>query len=330
VQKRTSQLVRQFEKLKVTESNLELIIDGMPDGILILDMGGSILFSNPAAQGLLEQGKAKLRGQIIGLPSGKDIIEVDVLSADGDSRAVEIRTVDIRWEDTPCQMAILSDVTERREAESRIRALSRRLLDVQEKERREMGHALHDEVGGSLTILRLALEKARPMHGSDVPPGLEDVQQIVDELSDQIRYISHTMRPSMLDDYGLLDALHWYFERFEDRTGIKVNFSHNMPDGRLPVRIETTAYRIVQETLTNAARHSGTKNIDMTLYYGQCVLSLSIDDRGCGFDPEEIAAGIGITGMQDIAELAGGTLTVSSSPGEGTSIQCEIPVGPQV
>ena len=130
----------------------------------------------------------------------------------------------------------------------------------------------------------------------------------------------------MLDDYGLLEAVRWYFERFKERTGIKINFTHGKLDGRLPARIETSAYRIIQEALSNAAKHSGAGSIDVRMSHDEAVLNISIQDDGRGFDPEKAPSGMGLTGMQDLCELAGGSLSIDSSPGEGTLISCELPI----
>ncbi|MFP3879741.1 MAG: MEDS domain-containing protein [Dehalococcoidia bacterium] len=224
----------------------------------------------------------------------------------------------------------LMDKVERlTEAEQKIRALSQRLLDVQEKERRELGHALHDEVGGNLTALKLAVNRARRRHSEVAARALEEADQIIDELIDQIRFISHSIRPSVLDDYGLLEALRWYLERYQERTGVAINFTHDRLETRLPPQIETAAYRIVQEALTNAVRHSGARSIDVGLSEQDGLLMISVTDDGRGFDPSKITSGTGIAGMQDLAELAGGSLSVVSGLGEGTWISCGLPVGLQ-
>ncbi len=212
------------------------------------------------------------------------------------------------------------------EAEQRIRSLSQRLLQVQEKERREIGHALHDEVGGTITVLKLALDQVRRKLDAGSAAVLDEVSRIVGELADQVRHIAHSLRPGMLDDYGLLETVQWYSERFEERTGISIQLDRGQFFEKLPLQVETTAYRIIQEALTNAARHSGARAVFISLSCANSILSVSVKDNGRGLDQEKAPAGMGLLGMQDLAELAGGSLSIDSSPGTGTVIACELPL----
>lgn len=212
------------------------------------------------------------------------------------------------------------------EAEQRIRSLSKRLIQVQERERREIGHALHDEVGGTITVLKLMLNQARSRHGETANPAIEEINRVVGELADQVRLITHSLRPGMLDDFGLIEALQWYCDRFRERTGMNISFTHAPLSSRLPTPVETTGYRIVQEALSNAARHSGAESVQITLDYEDETLTISISDDGRGIDPQKITSGMGLLGMQDLAELAGGSLTIDSSPGLGTLILCRLPL----
>ncbi len=328
VDERTSQLEHQLRRLREAEGNLDLVIDSMPEGILVIDESGIVLFSNPAAGSLFGRVEEELAGAPFGYPLLTDMAELAVPTHDGEIKVVEMLTVPINWKDRECSLVLLRDVTARKEAEQRAWALSKRLIDSQERERRRIGHALHDEVGGTLTALRLSLERVQRHHAEDALPVLQHIGGIIDDLAEQVRQISHAMRPGVLDDYGLPEALRWYLERYQERTGIQINFSHSPINCRLPAETETTAYRIVQEAVNNAAKHSGAASIDVAVSCEQDILTGSISDSGRGFDPSETGDGAGLPGMQDLAELTGGWVAISSSPGEGTLVSFELPVIP--
>lgn len=326
VEKRTAQLTRQLRRLKQAEGNLDLLVESTPDGILVIDRGGNIMFANSAAKRLFGYHDKELVGTIFGYPVLGEKVELTVPDVHGNTRYVEMRVVDITWRRKKCSMAILEDITEHKKSERRIRSLSRRLLKAQEKERRKLSHALHDEVGGTITVLKLAVHHLRTKSGKVNTDGLADLDELVDELTDEIRHLSHDIRPSMLDDFGIKDALEWYFERHGQRTNIGVSFSCNLSGERFPEELETAVYRIVQEALNNAVKYSKSKRIEVELLRRADLLYLTVTDYGCGFDPANIKSGMGITGMQDLADLVGGKLFIDSVPGHGTRIVCDFPI----
>ena len=210
-----------------------------------------------------------------------------------------------------------------------LQSLSRRLVEVQETERRSLARELHDEIGQSLTGLRLLLE----LHGEPAAPGhrrsLADAQELAANLLGRVRQLCLDLRPSMLDDLGLVPALLWQIERYQTQTGIRVDLRHaNVDDCRFPREIETAAYRVAQEALTNVARHASVREAVVCLWRGQDVLGVQVEDAGVGFDPEAPARGssTGLTGMRERVTLLGGSLTVDSAPGQGTCIVAEFPL----
>jgi signal transduction histidine kinase len=145
----------------------------------------------------------------------------------------------------------------------------------------------------------------------------------------RVRDLSLDLRPSMLDDLGLVPALLWHFERYTAQTGVRVDFSHTGLEERFPPEVETAAYRIVQEVLTNVARHAGVPEVTLRLWSEGSMVAVEMQDRGVGFDPEAaLAAGTtsGLAGMHERATLLGGHLTVNSTPGEGTLVAAELPL----
>ena len=182
-------------------------------------------------------------------------------------------------------------------------------------------------MGGALTLLKLALHKMETRISEPARPLLEEINGLVDELTEEVSMLSGTLRPAILDEIGLAAALESYFELYTRTASIRVNFGRDGAHGRYPEAVETTAYRIVQEALTNVARYAGVNEVKVTMEVDADMLRLRIEDQGCGFDPRKLAReSNGIPGMQDRAYLAGGTLTIDSSPGNGTAITCELPL----
>ncbi len=215
----------------------------------------------------------------------------------------------------------------RRRAEEQTRALSRRLLVVQEEERRNIARELHDQLGQSLTGLKLMLTQVT-RSGQANSPVMEEAMSVVTELIQQVREMSLRLRPSMLDDIGLLSTLLWHFQRFTAQTQVKVNFTHHGLERNLGSDASTVVYRIVQEALTNVARYAKVNEVDVTIEVSRENISLEIKDRGSGFDIATITAkaSTGLSGMRERAQLLGGTLTIESRQGSGTRINVELPI----
>ena len=216
----------------------------------------------------------------------------------------------------------------------RLQTLSRKLLEVQEAERRHIARELHDEVGQALTGLKLLLDMSTRLPADEVTASLGEAQALINELMALVRALSLDLRPAMLDDLGLLPTLLWHFDRYTAQTHVRVAFKHSGLEGqRLAPEVETAAYRIVQEALTNVARHAGVSEVTVRLRTDQHALIVQIQDRGTGFDPEAaLAAGdtTGLAGMRERTVLLGGQLTVESVPAAGTCLTAELPLTHQV
>jgi PAS domain S-box-containing protein len=225
--------------------------------------------------------------------------------------------------------AIYRDVSERKAAESALQSVSSRLLEVQESERRHLASELHDEIGQQLTGLRLLLKLNRDASVEVIRSRSEQAQSIVDDLLAAVRRLSFDLRPADLDQFGLLPALLGLFERYTAQTGILVDFKHRDVDRRFLPNIETAAYRVVQEGLTNAARHAGVAGVTVRLWMEENKLNVQVDDRGRGFDLDVVmkeAKSSGLFGMSDRVNLVGGHMNIESAPGSGTTISVELPV----
>ena len=208
--------------------------------------------------------------------------------------------------------------------------LSRRLMEVQEAERRHIARELHDEIGQALTGLKLSLGISASLPADVARQSHADALMQIGDLLGRVREISLDLRPAMLDDLGLLPTLLWHFERYTARTHIHVGFKHIGLEGRrFAPDVETAVYRIVQEGLTNVARHAGGREVTVRVWANEDSLSAQIEDHGKGFEPEAAFAAYisgGLGGMRERAELLGGRLTVESAPGEGTLVTAEFPL----
>lgn len=214
---------------------------------------------------------------------------------------------------------------------SQLRDLSRRLLELHETDQRHLARELHDEIGQILTGLQLTLEMASRAPCEESTITLAKAQSLVNDLIRRVRRLSLDLRPLMLDDLGLLPTIVSHIERFALMTGVEVDFSHNgLKDKRFQPQVETAAYRIVQEALTNVARHARVERAILQIWCIPETLILKIQDMGVGFDPQAvIRAGkaSGVTGMRERAVLLNGELSIDSTSGAGTCIIAELPLG---
>jgi len=225
---------------------------------------------------------------------------------------------------------IATDITELQEAQDKLRHLSRSIITNQENERAAISRELHDELGQLLTTLRMDaawLQNHLPEIDGKAAKRASFMVQVVDKAIDQVRDLTQQIRPCMLDDLGLTDALQQLVADFERRTGISYIFDSSGLDDELDDTRATAVYRIVQEGMTNAARHARASHVSIRLAKDNGQLSISIEDDGRGFDPDNLSSSaIGITGMQERTVLLDGQLQIDSSPGQGTRIACTIPL----
>lgn len=210
-----------------------------------------------------------------------------------------------------------------------LQALSQRLLEVQEQERRNIARELHDEVGQTLTGLALILDVATQSPAGAITSRFGQAHALVIELTERVRQLSLELRPALLDDLGLLPALLWYLDRYSSQTGIQAILKHNgLEEQRFAPQVETAAYRIVQEALTNVARHAHVEEARVTLWFDQGTLGVQVEDAGRGFLPETtLTAGnsSGLLGMRERATLLNGKLIIESALGLGTRLLAELP-----
>ncbi|MGD8284034.1 MAG: PAS domain S-box protein [Desulfobacterales bacterium] len=225
---------------------------------------------------------------------------------------------------------ILNDITAVKKAQTQLRRLSGSIMANQEKERSAIARELHDELGQVLTALRMdSVWMYERLKASD-PEASEralTMCRLIDKNIEDVRGMAFRLRPGVLDDLGLVDALEWYTADFERRTEIACVFEHeNVP--RLNETVSTAAYRIAQEALTNIARHAGAGRVKVSLRSSNGFLTLAVVDDGQGFDALHLSEseGLGVAGMRERATLIGGSFDVKSRPQKGTRVYLKVPI----
>src|SRR5688572_6763881 len=210
----------------------------------------------------------------------------------------------------------------------RQRLLSKSVVEIQEAERRRIARELHDHLGQTLTGIQFMLESIKNQMDEPQKSNIIDVQNSVTDIIGQVREMSLNLRPSMLDDLGLNQTLKWHLDRYTNQTGIHVNYNSAKFPKRFPSEIETTAYRIIQEALTNVARHSQVLEVFVGLVVIDKTLWIEILDKGKGFDTSAVLKKptSGLSGMSERADLAGGYLSINSYINQGTQIVAALPL----
>ncbi len=219
-----------------------------------------------------------------------------------------------------------------RQMESQTGELSRvsfRMLETQESTARRFSHELHDELGGSLTAIKSNLSAIAAGLGTNAADHarIEDCVRLVEESITNVRELSQLLRPTILDDFGLDAGIRWLADRFGERTGIEVDYRSEFT-GRLPDETETHLFRIVQEALTNVARHSLASRVTIHLRAEPDAIRLTLADNGSGIQQERKGS-MGLSGMRARARSAGGELKLTSEPGKGVTIEVWTPMAKQ-
>ena len=259
---------------------------------------------------------------------------------DGSLVEAECAAISIDFEGKPAALVIAHDITERSRAEAErrrytehLQALSHQLIAAQETERRRIAGQLHDEIGQALTALKLNLEALQSNAGAPPNPTvLDESLGIVEATLQQVRDLALDLRPSMLDDLGLIPALQWYVERLAQRTGLVIDFRADRVRMPLSDESRTACFRVAQEVLTNVARHAQARNVAVELHCDPTAVELVVRDDGIGFDVEAAGQGalggksLGILSVQERVSSLGGQLEISSTLSQGTEVRARWPI----
>jgi signal transduction histidine kinase len=216
-------------------------------------------------------------------------------------------------------------IVESAEMNEQLRDLSAYLQNVREDERIHIAREMHDELGQVLTGFKMDVSWLRKkLANSNDPVMIEKIDSMLAVVDDSIKFVrklASELRPSILDDLGLVPALEWHSQEFEKRYNIKTEFNSAIPDLNIPSVVATGLFRMYQESLTNVARHSNATRVVVKLTINNDELSLSISDDGKGFDISQAnKKTLGLLGMKERAAMIGGKLEIISEPGKGTTI----------
>jgi PAS domain S-box-containing protein len=265
-------------------------------------------------------------------------LRMTYVSQSGEPVPIEINATVIDGPEGPRAVALCRDVRELIRFENRLRnsamqlkALSRRLIEVQELERRHLARELHDEIGQVLTAVSINLKSLQFGMESTRPTELDDSIGQVDNAIQQVRNLSLDLRPSMLDDLGLEAAVRWLSGRMIQRTGLEIRLECDFPGPRPATAVETGCFRVVQESLTNIARHARASHVRIELKSGDDGILVRIADNGSGFDASDVFSRrseqptAGLLGMRERVQLLGGELSIDSAWGSGTTVTARVP-----
>ena len=358
------------EALRYNEEYYRTILENAFEGLSITDREGIITYQSPASEQILGLKPEKLIGQ-----KAIDLVHPDDVSTalndfsyimdnpgvplstetrfrhfDGSWRDIEAKTINLF--DNPIVKGMVSnyrDVTARKRAEEekaflfeevslqreRLRALTGRLAETQEAERKQLARELHDQVGQNLTALGLNLNIISTQLAQMVPVDhamlhhLDDSLTLVEQTTVRIRNVMADLRPPVLDDYGLVAALRWYGKRFATRADLAIVVQGDEPEPRLPAAVEHALFRIVQEALTNVAKHARASQVDLEIIVAEELVQLRVSDDGQGFDLISSdhslkESGWGLLTMTERAEAVGGHCRIESCPDLGTKVIVEV------
>lgn len=336
------------DTVRESEVNFRALAENAMDGIVILSgENGRFVYSNKAAtnmsgytaEEILQRSpwdflplnmettlKKTFQKKIAGDPSIPARYETLTTRKDGQQFPVDLSVARTVWRGKPAVLIIARDVSLHKKLEEERSRLATNLLEIQEKERQNISAMLHDHLGQLLTLTRLELGSVAS-YDANSKKSINNAIERLDEALESVRRLAVSLRPPILDDLGIEVALETLTEEFADGSGIQTSFTHTGPNPALGNAGETCLYRVLQETLTNAARHSGATRIDVQLRTTGRKVCLEIHDNGKGFDPkaQKKQRGIGIIGMRERLSYCRGTLDIISETGKGTTIRALIP-----
>lgn len=342
------------------------LIQYSSDGILLLDKNGMILYHSPSAARILAYESDEILtehffdliynddlpfareffGRLVASPGYLSQCEIRILCADGSTRWIGAVGHNLS-EDGNVGAIVLNyrDITERktadeevRRSQQQLRALAANLQNAREEERRHISREFHDQVGQSLTALKMGLTllhreiaaQGRDVSLESIDMEIQSMRREIDHATQTVRTTLSKLRPELLDQLGILAALSWDVERFQKRSGIPCKLVSNVEEVPLDPKVSIALFRIYQEALTNIVRHSEATASEVNVCVDPKRLTLTIKDNGIGIKPgsELKSDSFGLIGMRERTLLINGTLDIEGNPGSGTTVTVRVPLNP--
>ena len=367
------QLQQELIQHSLMEQRFEEVVEASPDAILLIDHLGLIKLVNVQAERLFGYGRADLLERNIeillpdprlhnsrnllmrpaaqfGIQPVSDPLELEALCKDGRTFPAEISLGTLHKDNAVWVACNVREITQRKQAEfersrlmqelqnshEQLRALTFRLQEVREMERRQIASELHDQVGQNLTGLSLNLQIVENSLCDNPNPTvrsrLQDSLKLVEETTRKVRDVMADLHPPVLDESGLVSALSWYSTQYSRRTGLDIQVNGEPIEPRLPLDVEMALFRLAQEALNNVAKHAQASLVEITVESTDHTIRLTVRDDGNGFDPQTLNVPSaqphwGFLSMEQRAASIGGQLTIESAPGRGTSITIRVKKG---
>ena len=343
----------QVYTLKGAEQPYRVYVETMNEGAVTLDPGGTILYCNGRLAELLLRPSEQVIGSSIyrfigptdtvsfesAFQRGKqesNRVEISLKRRDGQLVPVYLSFNPLMTDEVSAVCMVVMDLTERKraeqqlkESEERLRHLSSQLLIAQENERKLLASEIHDSLGGSLGAIKFRMEQVLQKGDSS---DAESIIPMIQKAIEESRRIQMALRPSSLDDLGILPTLNWFFREFQKTySSIHIKTQMNIEEKDVPDHLKTVIYRICQEAFNNVAKHSKAEVATLSLKKTDKI-EMVIEDNGRGFDLEEKlfaenpGRGLGLTSMRERAELTGGSFAIESIHGSGTTIRVSWPL----
>jgi PAS domain S-box-containing protein len=348
--------------LQASEHPYRLLVETINDGVATLDAAGVVLFANSHFAAILRADAENIVGTSVREHVSADdwkIVqgliaeglsnsvqgEISLEAAEGRRRLVRLAVSPVKSSEPPTVCVVATELTELVEAnealrsnEESLRLLSARLLKLQDEERRHIARDLHDITGQKLAVLAMALSQVinRKNAGLDSESRrvLSECSALSKQVGEEIRTLSYLLHPPLLDELGLPAAVKWYAEGFEQRTGIRVKVDIVSDFARLSPDVEVALFRIVQESLTNVHRYSGSSSAYVRVKINSKKIELQIGDFGKGIHGDVLNSrtgkvaplGVGIQGMKERIRQLGGALEITSKPNHGTQVTATLPL----
>jgi two-component system sensor histidine kinase UhpB len=345
------------EEIKSAQALADKLIDSLPGVFYFFDQNGKFIRWNRTLETVTgytseevadmhptgffhDDEKAYIQDRIIGVfTQGLNDAQANFYTKSGELIPYYFKAALVSYDGKPCLIGNGIDIAERVEAEKQlqqsltaIRQLTEYIQNIREEERAHIAREIHDELGQQLTVLKMDVSWLTKRIGLEDDEILRDKLKTLTEMLDgtvkTVRRISSELRPSLLDDLGLIAAIDWHLGEFEKRSGVKTEFKDPDNDIAVPDSVKTGLFRIFQESLTNVARHAKAGHVMVTLGQKDNHIVLSIEDDGKGFEKQhsEDKRTLGILGMKERTAMMGGTYIINSIPGQGTTVIVSVPL----